>query len=149
MTTMLHAKDIMNRHVQGLHRDTPATAAVEWLTRRGHSGAPVIADDGRVEGIFSEYDSVQALLDALNESRPIANVGAYMSKDVESVSPETDVRDVAMRFAEGKHRRIVVTDADGKAVGLITRRDLVRGMLDVLSPGKGPTTYDILRQLWR
>ncbi len=143
------AEDIMNRHVRGLRGDTPATEAVTWLARHGYSGAPVIGEEGHVEGIFTEHDSVGALFSAVCENQPVGDVSAHMTKEVECVSPETDITDVALKFIKGKHRRIIVTVDGGRVVGLITRRDLIRGMLEMLNPKLSLKTYDILQQLRR
>ncbi len=143
------AEDIMNRSVNALRGDTPAVEAVAWLAQHGYSGAPVVDEGGHLQGVFSEHDALSALLEAVSESRPVGTVASYMTKEVIQVPPNKELVDVALDFIKGKHRRVVVADNKGKLLGLITRRDLTRGLLSVLDPGKRVSTYDILRGLWR
>jgi len=150
MDTNLHtAGEIMNRGVRALRQDTEVGVAVDWLLKRGYSGAPVVDESGHVVGVLSEHDCVRALLDAVAAERPLGTVEAYLSKDVISVRPERDLIALADEFVKSKRRRVLVTDDNGKLLGLITRRDLMRALSRIAEPHSTPTTYEVLRGLWR
>ena len=57
-----------------------------------------------------------------------ARVQAVMTKTIVGVAPETPTRDVAKLLAERGVKRVPLL-RDGKPIGIITRRDLVRAML--------------------
>lgn len=103
-------------------------AAVERLVDFGVSGAPVVDDEGRLVGILSEKDCIRTLAAAAYHEAPPGTVGQHMVRRVDTVSPEADLFHVAYHFHEMPYRRLPVVDAAGRLVGLVTRRDLVRGL---------------------
>lgn len=149
MKHTLTARDVMNDRVRALHSDLNAIEAVDWLLDHGYSGAPVVDDQGHLQGVLTEHDCVSALLDAIAEGRPVGTVGVYMTQEVERVRPEDNICDVARLFTKGRHRRLLVTDEEGRPLGLIARRDLLRGLQQQLVNKRQPSTYDILQGLWR
>lgn len=55
------------------------------------------------------------------------NVGTYMTRVVETVSPETDIIDVSERFLRGRRRRMPVVE-DNRLIGQISRSDVLRAV---------------------
>jgi CBS domain-containing protein len=65
-------------------------------------------------------------------------VGQFMSTDLFTVKPD-DLIDLAASLMDWRHiRHVPVEDADGRLVGLITHRGLVRAMINRARSGKGP-----------
>lgn len=122
------AGEFMNDHVLSFSPATEVADAVQKLLRRGYSGAPVVDEGGRVVGVLSEMDCLRVLSSAAYEGWPAGVVGDNMTREVDTVSDRDDVFSVAGKFTSGTHRRFPVVDGDGKLVGLITRRDLVRAL---------------------
>src|SRR5690606_29644635 len=91
------------------------------------SGAPVVAEDGTLVGIFSENDSLQALASAAFYVAPTGTVGEHMSRTVQTVGPDADLLRLTYLLHECRIRRLPVV-ADGRLVGLITRRDVLRAL---------------------
>jgi CBS domain-containing protein len=56
----------------------------------------------------------------------------YMSREVQAVSVDDTLLDVATRFVDTKHRRFPVME-DNRVVGLVTRRDVLKAVLDSAS----------------
>jgi CBS domain-containing protein len=121
------AGEIMQRRLLTLSPDTDLATAIRSLLAEGHSGAPVVDSSGRLVGVLSEHDCVSVLAQAAADKWPLGSVGASMTKEVETVSPVDDVFALATRFCQGHHRRLIVVE-EGKLVGLISRRDLLRAL---------------------
>jgi CBS-domain-containing membrane protein len=74
-----------------------------------------------------------------------------MTKTLETVSPDEDVLALAARFTGGRHRRLLVVDK-GRLVGLIARRDLMRGLEAMereRAHAKSKTTYELMAERHR
>jgi CBS domain-containing protein len=121
------AADIMNAHVAAFPPDAEIEDAITTLLRRGYSGAPVIDAQGRPIGVLSEHDCVRVLAASLYDGGPTGTVADHMTKPIETVEQHTDILALAQRFAQGQHRRLLVV-RKGALCGLITRRDLLRGL---------------------
>ncbi len=142
----LGIQDVVNTHVEALHAEAAIADAVQLLLRRGYSGAPVVDAQQRVVGVLSEFDCLRVLSEAAYEDWPAGTVQEHMTGATETVLATADIFAVAQRFAESQLRRLPVVDADGRLVGLITRRDLLRG-LDALVQARQPralTTYELI-----
>lgn len=142
------AREIMRRQVHTVSEDADLETAIRVLLKKGHSGAPVLDEEGRLVGVLSEHDCVSALALAAAERWPTGHVSDYMTREVESVSPEEDVFRLAARFSEGRHRRLLVIEEE-RLVGLITRSDLLRTLesLESRVPRKQKTsTYDAIEK---
>jgi len=57
-------------------------------------------------------------------------VGDYMQTEVEWVDPEMDIFSLAQRFIKHHRRRFPVME-DGKLIGQISRRDVLRAAMDL------------------
>lgn len=121
------ARDIMARRLQTLRADDDLEGAIRSLLKKSHSGAPVVDSSGALVGVLSEHDCVAVLAQAASDKWPLGNVSDRMTREVETVEPTEDVFALSTRFAQGHHRRLLVVD-DGKLVGLISRRDLLRAL---------------------
>lgn len=121
------AGEIMTEGMLVFAQDTPVAEAVTTLMRRGFSGAPVVDDAGRLVGVLSELDCLQALASAAFHAMPSGTVGNYMTRDVQSVPPDTDLLRLTYLLHEGHVRRLPVV-SDDRLVGLITRRDVLRAL---------------------
>lgn len=141
------ASDIMITRVEAFSPTTEISAAVETLLGRGYSGAPVVDAQGHPLGVLSEHDCVRVLASALYEGWPTGSVADHMTKGCETVEEHADLLAVAQRFAAGHHRRILVV-REGKLVGLVTRRDLMRALDRMRKQAEAhhtPNTYELIQ----
>ncbi|MDJ0865780.1 MAG: CBS domain-containing protein [Myxococcota bacterium] len=146
-TTPRTAAQIMNRRIEAVAPEAPIPATVQTLMRRGYSGAPVVDAQGQLVGVLSEREGIAVLADAVYEGWPAGHVADHMSRQVEVVAPDDDVFTVASRFTKGGHRRIFVVD-QGRLVGLITRRDLLRVLDEMRAEterGERSDTYKLIQ----
>jgi CBS domain-containing protein len=61
-------------------------------------------------------------------------VAEFMSTEVETVSADTDIVEIAELFLASRYRRYPVV-RDGRLVGIITRHDVLRALDDLWQPG--------------
>ena len=85
------ASDIMVRRLVKLQPDTDVFKAIETLVKNRISGAPVVDEDNRLLGVFSEKCCMQVLVDAAYEGLPTNQVRAFMDKDPDSVDENTQL----------------------------------------------------------
>ena len=142
------ARDIMNARLHTVRGDAPLESAIHELLARGYSGAPVVDADGALQGVLSEHDCIRVLALVAAEAWPPGHVEDHMTRAVETVRPNEDVLALAGRFSSGAHRRLLVVE-DGRLVGMITRRDLLRALEELIrrrGRGRPKTTYEVLQE---
>ena len=151
ITNIPTARDIMTKRVHTIPAESDVDAAIRMLLKHGHSGAPVVDSDGAPQGILSEHDCIRVLVRAIADRWLAGRAAEHMTSELETVSPTDDVLSLATRFAEGKHRRLLVME-EGRLVGLISRHDLLRALESLEKRAAGarqPTTYEVLEERHR
>lgn len=100
--------------------------AVRLVTNE-FSGMPVAAPDGRVVGVITEADIIRALI----EGKRLENLTAaeVMSGPAVTVDAKASLEEIMKCLQEHKIVRVPVT-VDGKLVGIIARRDVIRAVLE-------------------
>jgi CBS domain-containing protein len=133
----------MERRLHTVSPDADLEEAVRSLLKKHHSAAPVVDLTGKLVGILSEHDCVAVLAQAAADKRRTGQVSGRMTTEVETVSPTEAIFALSTRFSQGRHRRLLVVE-DGKLVGLISRRDLLKVLESLVTElGKEPrkSTY--------
>ena len=130
----IRAADIMARNLITLTPDMDVFDAIGLLLDRRISGAPVLDDDGKLVGVVSEFDCLRVVAsglyghDGLEDSTPLRRL---MTAEVLTITPDTDVFTVTQLLVGRRIRRVPVVDVDGKLVGIISRRDVLRCVHDL------------------
>lgn len=123
----------MSRRVLTLRAEMRVIDAMRKLVRYRVSGAPVLDADGNLVGIVSELDCLRVVASGLygheewEDSEPLSDV---MTKEVLTIPPEMDVFAITQMLVEKRIRRVPVA-SDGKLVGIISRRDVLRSVHDL------------------
>jgi CBS domain-containing protein len=102
------------------------------ITEGGFGSVPILAKDGTVVGIVSEFD----LLKAITEGKELSKVtaGEMMTKGTISVTKDTSATEI-IRLLQSQHLiRVAVVDAQGKLLGVVARRDILLGYLRATKP---------------
>ncbi|MCE5289722.1 MAG: CBS domain-containing protein [Nocardiaceae bacterium] len=115
-------RDIFTRPAVFVTPETTVREAISKLTKTGFALLPVVDDGGLVVGVISESDAMGAVDDN-------AFVSEVMTVPVEVVGPTTDVVDLAERMAAKRLRSVPVVEL-GLLVGMVSRQDLLRSMVD-------------------
>jgi len=163
-TEAIGVSQIMSRPVRTVHPQTPLTDAAHLMVSEKISGLPVVDDDGRLVGIITEADFLRALgvpshqphhnlwqtLESLFShlshhgelEAPDDSVKEHMIRNVVCVHPDQDLHDVIEVMKRHSVKRVVVCDNDRRALGMVTRSDLVRVFFDRYTrpAGAGPDT---------
>jgi CBS domain-containing protein len=122
---MLTAGQIMTTNIVTTRPNVSIEAAIDTLLSEEISGLPVTDDDGRLIGVITEF----ALL-AVAYDRRVKNhtVSQHMTREVISVDIEDPISRVADLCIVHRVRRVPVMK-DGRLVGIISRRDVLRALI--------------------
>ncbi len=102
--------------------------AIATMLERKISGAPVLNEREELIGIISEKDCLKVIIDDAYHNQPHTKnkVEDYMSPNVETVSIDSSIVDVAHKFFDQHYRRFPVVDSHGKVKGQVSRRDILK-----------------------
>ena len=84
-------------------------------------------------GLIDDKDCLKVLVGGVYYNQPVEKdtVASYMSNVLKTISIHDDIVDVANIFLTTKYKRLLVMDDDGKLVGQISRRDILRAIKDL------------------
>jgi CBS domain-containing protein len=109
---------------QLLSVDPEATVAeVARRMRTDDADSVAVMSGDRLVGIITERDLVRAIADGLDPQQAKADV--VMTADPATVDPDEDVAMVAVKMMRLGVRHLPVVNKAGKAVGLVSARNLV------------------------
>ena len=114
--------------------DLPLYDAIDVLLDKGVTGIPVLGAGNKVLGILSEEHCLKLVAEGGSDfDTPTGTVGAYFDAAVPKVSPEMDIYYVAGLFLRETHHRRFPVVTDGELVGVITRKDVLRALRELLN----------------
>ncbi len=144
----LICKDCMSRKLESLSPDTNAMDALKRLIAVGRSGLPVLDKNGAPVGVFTEKEILKAILpsylkdvgsfvygdDSKSELKKLSHLDRFLVKDlmrtdVPVVKEDTSLTEVSHIMLTKSERRVIVV-RDGKAIGVLTRYDIVRALAE-------------------
>jgi CBS domain-containing protein len=127
---MLSVKDIMTREIVWISPEASIREATDKLLEHRVSGLPVIDKAGNLVGILTEF----ALL-AIAYDNNVSDdfVAEHMTTDVLTISSSDPVNKVADTFILHRVRRLPVME-NGRLVGLVARRDVLRALHTAEAP---------------
>jgi CBS-domain-containing membrane protein len=143
LTGGLRARDLMAQQTLALSPDLPLDQAVWDLAAHRLKGAPVVDGAGRVSGVLSETDLLRHLgahtwLELLVRHRAgdaaldrcchDSRVSDAMSAPAVCIGPEAGIQDILGAFRAHRGRRMPVVDAEGRLLGMLARKEVLRHM---------------------
>ncbi len=138
------ARDIMVTSLIKLSPHMDLFDAIDKLLKYRISGAPVVDNHGNYLGVFSERSSISLLMSAIYDGVPTNEIARFVDRDAETVTEDTDLLTVAQKLMNTHYRRLPVLDEDGKLVGQISRRDVLkaaRALLKMSDPSSSTILY--------
>lgn len=123
----LKASDVMTIPVVSARANASARDIVLQLTTGLYSGMPVTEGNGKIIGMVTELD----LLDAVNNGKELSKTTAsdIMTKEVITVPPETPISEIGKLMKEKNILRLPVVK-NGKLVGIVSRSDILRHLIE-------------------
>lgn len=122
------AREMMVRNLITLSPSMDALEALDVLLRHHISGAPVVSDDGKFIGVFSEKSCMRFVVSMAYDGMPSTEVVSLVDADPPTISEETDLLTIAQTFLTESCRRLPVLDKEGRLRGQISRRDVMRAV---------------------
>ncbi len=129
MFKSVEAKRYMTKNPITFMPDTNIVTAINKMGENKISGATVIDADNNVVGVISEMDCLKAVLDGSYYGEINGTVGDYMTAEVESVSADATIIDLAQLLIENHRRRLPVVE-DGKFIGQYSARSILQAIKD-------------------
>jgi CBS domain-containing protein len=126
------ARNVMVTRLVTLSPEMDVFEAIGTLLRHRISGAPVVDEDGRYLGVFGEECGIRVLVEAVCDGAPCSTIEGFMDRSAPTIDEGTDLCTIARTFLETHRRRLPVL-RDGRVVGQISRRDVLRAAHDMLS----------------
>lgn len=126
-----------------LNPEMDVMEAVERLLKYRISGAPVVDSMGNYLGVFSEKCCMHVILDAAYEQLPSNKIRVFMDTDAQTIGPDTHLMSIAQAFLLTNYRRLPVLE-DGRLVGQISRRDVIKAAMDILRHSPRDTESKLL-----
>ena len=134
----MKVSDRMTRDVVTLEEEQSLREALTLQQRHKIRHIPVVTD-GHVVGILTDRDLKRAspsLLSGISQEKydellDATRVGQVMTRNPQTVTPATPLKDVAKILIEHKFGSLPVTDGD-QLVGIITDIDLLGALYELL-----------------
>ncbi|MCM8787812.1 MAG: CBS domain-containing protein [Candidatus Omnitrophica bacterium] len=141
-------KEIMIRNVKSIPANISVIEAFKILAEMQISGLPVIDENEKLCGMFTEKDILKTILPSYIETvgkfvyvenpKGISakilelinlKVKDIMRKEVVTVDEDTAICEVARIMITQKIRRIPVVNKENKVIGIVARQDVLRALL--------------------
>jgi len=128
----MRVADLMQTNVRTAAPDASVADVVQAMADSHISGLPVVDSVGRVLGVVSATDVLQATAeqdDATARSRFFEHASArdIMTPTALTIEPGAEVRQAAQQMLYGEVRRLFVVDR-GRLVGVISQTDIAHAM---------------------
>ncbi len=136
----VRAASLMLSEIEPVQPEQMLDAAAHAMAEQGLKAIPVVDAKGRVVGMLTEKDFLRRLqvsgfldlmLDLMEDPCTFSHrchetpVSAAMSSPAESIAPDAGFTAIGNAFRRCGGRSLPVTDADGRLLGLLLRKDFV------------------------
>jgi CBS domain-containing protein len=142
----LLVRDVMTKGVISISKFDPVMQVADILTEKNISGLPVVDKDKKVIGIITQADILSMigvsrdhtfkdllrhmLGETLPERRIGDHVGDIMTSPAHTIKPDANIAEAVRIMDEKKIRRLTVTDDKGILIGILTRADILKAVIN-------------------
>ena len=110
--------------------DSNIIDAIKLLIEYKISGLSVVDEDNNLLGVISEVDCLRAILDGSYYGEVGGSVSDYMTENVQSVSMDMTIIDIAKLILDNNRRRIPVVE-NGKLQGQFSIRSILNAIVNM------------------
>ena len=132
MMPNITAREMMVSNLTTLSPEMDVLEALDVLLQHRISGAPVVDSEDHFLGIFSEKSCVRFVVDAAYEQMPSSQLMSFVDTQPPTIDVNTGFLTIAQTFLDAACRRLPVLDSQGRLLGQISRRDMMREVRDHL-----------------
>ncbi len=124
--------DLMVTDLTVVHEDVTMAEAVLQLADAHVHGVPVVNRRGRLVGVLSSSDILQATAESTTAGKSEELFAETVVRDImttppQTIGPDADVRQAAEQMLQLDVHRLFVEDAD-ELLGVISQSDIVRAV---------------------
>lgn len=119
--------EVMARDPLMVDADATVVAAVNAMNER-RTGCVLVHRDGRVVGIFTERDVLRRVV--FRDGDRSAKVETVMTRNPETLPPTASLAFALNKMSVDGYRHIPITDHHGKAVGVVSIKDIVNFVVE-------------------
>ena len=114
--------------------DQPIQDVISTIVEKKISGAPVLDDQHHLVGMISEKDCLRLIVDQAYNNMPVETrkVSDYMTVNVQSLSPKTNIVEAAIEFLNSPIRRFTIVENE-LLIGQVSRRDILKAAQNIKS----------------
>ena len=124
---MLNVSAVMTKDPVTVGVDVPVYEAMKLLVEKNVTGLPVVDAQGKLVGVITEKDMLRLLYqEAVRENR----VEDFMTRDVVAFTTSDSVVDVCECLIQNSFRRVPIVE-EGRLVGIVSRSDLIKCILEI------------------
>jgi len=141
-------RDVMTRNVLSISKFEGIMTVANILTEKNISGLPVVDKENKVIGIITQADILSMvgvsrehtfkdlfrymLGERLPERRLGDLVGDIMTTPALTIKPDTNIAEAVKIMDEKRIRRLTVVDEQHKLIGILTRADILKAVINKL-----------------
>ncbi len=141
-------RDVMTKNVLSITKYESIIQVANILTDKNISGLPVVDKENKVIGIITQADILSMvgvsrehtfkdllkymLGERLPERRIGDLVGDIMTSPALTIKPDTNVAEAVKIMDEKRIRRLTVVDENSKLIGILTRADILKAVINKL-----------------
>lgn len=122
----MQAKNIMTKGVVTINPETTIKESVNKLIEHEISGFPVVDENKNIVGVVTEKDLIVAYDFLRNTQEPVKD---FMSTEIISIDEEMPIEKISRLLVSKNIRRVPVLK-DKKVLGIVSRRDVLKCILD-------------------
>jgi len=142
----IKVQDVMTRNVLSITKFEAIMKVADILTEKNISGLPVVDKDNKVLGIITQADILSMvgvgrdhtfkdllkymLGEKLPERKIGDHVGDIMTSPALTIKPDANIAEAVRIMDEKRIRRLTVADEKGILIGIITRADILKAVIN-------------------
>jgi len=111
----------MNKYIQKSDFNTSTSEVLKYMLD-GHYDCMVITKNDEPIGIITTKDIITIMNSSLDITAPIKT---YMSSPIKTVNEKASIKEVIAFIKEKHFKRVIITNNDGKLIGLILQKELI------------------------